>query len=168
MAMPTPSTFATFHKTTTSSERVQALDRTRWFDDVQWSFLEKLAHYVECYEFPPKFMLFDEGDTEAYLGIVINGVVCVDKCDEHGVRKEICQLGRGKAFGEISLIDGFARSARVTTITQSEILILSRDQFDKLTVDLPKLGVQLLLKLGRLLSGRLRATSGRLVEYLQD
>ncbi len=159
---------AHFRKATTPLDRAKALDATRWFHDFEWAQVQKLAEYMERYDLPSGFQLFEEGDQESYLGIIVNGRMRVDKTGEHGQRREICQLGPGKAFGEISLVDGFARSARVTALEPSEILILTRPSLDGMADKAPKLAFLLMLKLGNLISGRLRATSGRLVDFLQE
>ncbi len=168
MPMPSPKRLDPFRKATTAQERAQDLDATRWFHDFGWPQVQKLAEHMDKYALPAGFALFDEGEQEPYLGIILAGRVRIDKGGEDGLRREICQLGPGKAFGEISLIDGQPRSARVATLESSEILVLTRNGLDRMADQAPKLAVLLLFKLGNLISGRLRATSGRLIDFLQE
>jgi CRP/FNR family cyclic AMP-dependent transcriptional regulator len=46
------------------------------------------------------------------------------------------------------------------------LLILTRENLDRLIKEAPGLAAKILLKLGKLLSQRLRITSGRLVDFI--
>ena len=73
-----------------------------------------------------------------------------------GYGKRIHPIERGCVFGEQSFLDGRPRSADVVSVTDGELLVLSLDAFQTLAGWEPKLGMQILLDLGRILSMRLR------------
>jgi CRP-like cAMP-binding protein len=68
----------------------------------------------------------------------------------------------------MSLVDGEPRSASVITVEPTLMLVLTGEQFSLLAADVPRLAIKILLKITKLISQRLRHTSGTLLEYLGD
>ena len=54
------------------------------------------------------------GDT---LFVILDGEVRVCRSDDQDNEIELARLKSGEFFGELALLDGKARSARVTTVT---------------------------------------------------
>jgi len=150
------------------SEKAEVLDGAKWFSDMEWSQIENLGAYFDLYEIPPGTDLFREGDLEAYLGLIAGGRVKVQKRGDDGVDREVCTLGTGKTFGEMSVIDTHPRSAGIVTVETLTLLVLTKSNFERLNNEAPNLGVLLLLKISKLLSERLRQTTGRLVDHLEE
>jgi CRP-like cAMP-binding protein len=69
-------------------------------------------------------------------------------------------LGPGDVFGEIALLDGKARSATVSALEDCELLVIGREVFRDLLVELPPLTLSLMTIMAR----RLR----HLTEHTQD
>ena len=67
-------------------------------------------------------------------------------------------------FGELSLIDGRRRSATVTAIEESELLVLGYAEYQRLLREHPHTATQLLTRMLLTLANRLRATD----ELYQD
>jgi len=66
----------------------------------------------------------------------------------------------------MSIIDGLPRSASATAGEDTTMLILSKENFELLLNDNPKLGIVIYSKLAQLMSHRLRVSDWMLVEYL--
>ena len=111
-------------------------------------------------------MIVREGSTDAYLCLLVDGKVNVVKEGESGAPKELGSIGPGKTFGEMSLIDGERRSASVVAEERSTLVVLTGDGFSRLSLEVPRLGLKVLFKISKLLSQRLRQTSGALVDRL--
>ncbi|MDB4443781.1 cyclic nucleotide-binding domain-containing protein [bacterium] len=75
-------------------------------------------------------------------------------------------VGPGRIFGEMSLIDGEPRSASALAATYVTMPVFSKDNFVRLTKESPSFGVTVALKLAKLMSQRLRQTTGRLIDNL--
>ena len=148
--------------------RAEFLDSTKWGRDFEWHQLEALSAYLEPYEIPRSKILFKEGSRDAYLSLVTHGKVKIHKTGDSGKNRRICVLGPGQAFGEMSLIDGYPRSATVVAMEEVTLLVMTRDRFEELCVEAPQLAVKLLKKIAKLMSERLRQTSGILIDYLDD
>lgn len=67
----------------------------------------------------------------------------------------------GEVFGELAFFDGTPRSASVVAVADAEVLHLSFTAFESLAAAEPALAQRLLMDLGRVLAGRLRAAEAR-------
>jgi CRP-like cAMP-binding protein len=68
----------------------------------------------------------------------------------------------GTVVGEQTFLDGRPRSATIRALTDGALVRLSRESFDVLSAREPELARAILLDLGRILSLRLRRTTGAL------
>ena len=152
----------------TVGKRAELLDKTKWGRDFEWSQLASLAGFFELFEIPGRATLFTEGTRDPYMAVIVSGKVKIHKTGGSGKNRRICVLGPGQAFGEMSLIDGYPRSATVVTVDPVSLLILSREGYERLRAECPQLAVRILEKIAKLMSERLRQTSGILIDYLDD
>lgn len=149
-------------------EKAQAIDTSRWLRDCEWRQLESLAVYFDQYHVPKGMVIIDEGSVSRLLGIVSAGALLVEKEGAGGERSSLAKLGRGRAIGEISLIDGYPASASVVTGEDTTLLVLWGERFEDLLKEKPALANVVLFKIALTLSGRLRRTSGKLVDFLDS
>jgi CRP-like cAMP-binding protein len=142
------------------------LEQTQWAAELSWKEIESLAKYLNVSRRAKGATIFDEGAKEAYMCIIVRGSVNVIKNDatQHG--KVLSRIGKGKTFGEMVLFDGEPRSATIVSADNTILLILTSQNLDRLMKEIPALAAKLLLKLGKLLSQRLRMTSGMLVDFI--
>jgi len=127
--------------------------------------LATILGLTKVYRVLAGYVLFSEGSPASYMGIMISGQLDVYKRSHRDQSRPLSQLGPGKTFGEMALIDGEPRSAELRAVKESEFVMLSRDNFQKLCVSHPVVGLKLVLPLARALSQRLRKVSGQLVDY---
>jgi CRP/FNR family transcriptional regulator, cyclic AMP receptor protein len=142
------------------------VDTTQLFVDFTWEEIRMIASYMQAYEAETGKVLFMEGDPGGFACLISDGRVDIFKTDHNGKRKKVTSLGAGKILGEMSLIDEEPRSATCVVAKPSTLVIITRENFLKITADKPKLGIKMLLRMCRLLSQRLRQASGLLTEYL--
>lgn len=152
--------------TTTVEQRAELLDGTPLGKDLAWSELIGVATFMRSLRAEPGATLFAEGDRQGRLWVVAAGTVSIQKADSDGNRKEIATVGAGRMLGEMGLVDGAPASASAVAATEVTALVLTRDDFDTMTERPPFTGVKLLRHIARLLSQRLRQTSGALVDRL--
>lgn len=150
------------------AEKADILDDTAWGNGFEWSEISFMAKYFDAYDIEPNTMILKEGQSsEPYMGLIISGRVMITKETLHGKNRVLAHIPKGKTFGEMSLIDGLPSSASVETESEAFILLMDKQNFDKLLHDSPALANKFLFKLLRLLSARLRETSGKLVDFLE-
>ncbi len=150
----------------TINDRCDMLENSTWGREFTRDQIEKLARYLHVAEAEQGSEVFSEGSKDAYMGIVIRGIVRIVKEDSLNRRSAIAEVGPGKTLGEMSLIDGWPRSASAVAVENTTLLTLTKDNFDHLLADHPRLGSQILMKVANLLSHRLRMTNWMLVECL--
>lgn len=146
-----------------ASDIAEMLDSTQWGTEFSWEQILVLGEYFKCDVKEEGDIIFTEGDSGDSMSIIVSGVVDVTR--DH---KVLSTLHAGRAYGEMSLIDSERRSA--TAIAKEKCLLLSIDKisFDQLSEEEPVLALQLILKITRLLSLRLRNTSVELCEFLDE
>jgi CRP/FNR family cyclic AMP-dependent transcriptional regulator len=75
--------------------------------------------------------------------------VKVSRLDETGREAVLSILGPGEVFGEMSLLDGMKRSATCSALTDTEVLIIYRDDFLNLLQKYPQIAISLLKELAQ-------------------
>jgi CRP/FNR family transcriptional regulator, cyclic AMP receptor protein len=101
-----------------------------------------------------------QGDPSDHLFIVLQGRLKTTVSNEAGDEVLLSILGPGEAFGEIALLDGEPRSATVSTLEACDLLVIAREPFRALLVDVPALALDVMAMLAK----RVRV----LTEHAQD
>jgi CRP-like cAMP-binding protein len=105
-------------------------------------------------------VLLEYGTEGHCVFIMLSGIAEVQflNYDDDSYRN-ICQLRAGQIIGEMSLLDGDNRSARVLLSADSEFLEINReDLFDLMESDF-RIGYHIMHNMGRVVSRRLRYTN---------
>jgi CRP/FNR family cyclic AMP-dependent transcriptional regulator len=74
----------------------------------------------------------------------------------------------GKTLGEMSMIDGEPRFATCIATERTVLAVLDREHLARIIVEQPMLGAKILMELVLMLSQRLRSTSGRLLQLMDE
>ena len=117
------------------------------FSDLQNSDLLELSSRMSSrkYKKNEKILLEDEfGDT---FFIISKGNIKVTRVSEDGREVILAILGEGDFFGEMSLLDGQARSANAIANDICEVMILKRHDFLSFLEKFPKFSISLLIEL---------------------
>jgi CRP-like cAMP-binding protein len=136
------------------------------FDALKSSELKTIAHFMNCYDACEGDAIFLEGEKGDYVCFVVEGTLEVSKTSSSGERTVLTTLSSGHSIGEMSVIDDFPRSATVVALTRSRLITMSRKDFDTLVEEHPKIGINILKGVARVLSINLRKTSGQLAERM--
>ena len=125
--------------------------------------LQAVASYFSTSKIPKGKIIFREGDPGTFMCIIDSGTVSVFKANAENKNVQIATLSKGRAFGEMAVLDGERRSAMCSTETDCELLILSKDSLDKMLHDSPKVAAKVIRMIAISLSRRLRMADGKLV-----
>ena len=150
----------------TNQQRADLLEQSTWSLSFTRTDLMLLAEFMKACTGSPGTVLCKESDTDSFMGIFIEGGVTVLKTSSDGSDSVVGRLGKDKSFGEMSVLNREPRSATVVADTEVRLLVLQRGDFDRLLDSQPKLAAKFLLRIARLLSQRLRETTGQLAEHL--
>jgi CRP-like cAMP-binding protein len=146
----------------------EAADTFPWAHDFDFRQIEGITKYMTAFSACGGQTLLSEGSDGSFMAIVLSGCVDIVKKDSTGVQKLIARLGPGKVIGEMGMIDGGKRSATATASTNTSVLVLSRNAFENMKQEKPRLALQVMTSLAKIESHRLRQTSGKLIELMTE
>jgi SulP family sulfate permease len=106
--------------------------------------------------------IFRRGDTDDMLYLIRRGAVRIMLQLDETQWRHVGTFGRGNFFGEMAFLDGQARSADATALTDTELFAMSRKQFDALAEEHKRMAINLLEGLARVLAIRLRDANAEL------
>ena len=127
-----------------------------------------LAHFMDVYQAPAGTEIILEGEGGDFMLMLIEGKVEVLKRDRWKVPQLMAVIEAGKTLGEMSMIDGESRFATCVAAEPTVLAVLDRENLARIIVEQPMLGAKILMQLVLMLSQRLRSTSSRLLEMMDD
>lgn len=140
--------------------RRDALRSSAVFQVMKPEELEAILRFATDRRVAKGTVIVRKGDAGSSLMAVLRGRVRVSSVSAEGKEVTITTLGAGEVFGEIALFDGEPRSADVTALEETDLLIVERREF------LPFLyqNTDVCLRLLAMMSRRLRNASLALEE----
>ena len=117
------------------------------FADLDDAELDKIAKLGTRKKYKKGNIIVLEQEMGAALFVIITGKVKVVRTDEEGREVILSIFGPGEFFGEMSLLDGLARSATVGATSKSELFMIHRREFLDLLHEFPAVAISLLAEL---------------------
>lgn len=148
-----------------SQKIADMIDGLEFFREFPYRELENLSRYFTYFEVAQGQAIFNEGDAGNNMLILLDGKMAIYKSGENG-RYLLSYEGKGRIVGEMALLDRERRSATCLAETDCQLLAIGQEGLDRLVQECPALAYRFMYSLARLLSKRLRRTSGVLAEHL--
>lgn len=82
--------------------------------------------------------------------------------------QKIATVKSGEMFGELSLVDGFLRSASARAVEPTEVITFDNAALEKLMEEDPRIGYRIMRNIANVLSARIRTTNMKLRNALSD
>ena len=133
------------------------------FDPLLPADFQTAAGYFNMESVAQGEAIFKEGDPGSFMCIIHTGTVSVQKLNPEGLAVEIAVLRRGRAFGEMAVLDGERRSASCIAAGDCQLVNLGRDSLDKMLDEAPRVAAKIIRALATSLSKRLRMVDGQLL-----
>lgn len=128
-------------------EEIHFLRNVPIFADLSEKELARIAKLGTRQKYKKGSVVVIEQESGAALFIIISGKVKVVRMDESGREVILSIFGPGEFFGEMSLLDGMARSASVVATTKAELFMIHRRDFLQMLNDYPSIAISLLAEL---------------------
>lgn len=112
-------------------------------------------------------VIFEEGDTDACLCVILQGEVELRLTAAGSAGEEIMQIGPRDVFGESSFFSGGPHAAQAFAATGVRLLVISRDGYDELLQAARPAAWRLAVNAAGILGVRLQDTDEWLSEVLQ-
>ncbi len=139
------------------SKETEILQRVPLFSDLPADALAALAGRLRRRRMPAGTPVVYKGDPSGAMYLIASGRVKVHGATASGDDIILTVLGPGDFFGEMSLLDGEPRSADISTLEPSELLLLEGDALRETISEQPLVAWTLL----KILSQRLRDQNER-------
>ena len=147
-------------------ELCDMIESAQMFGDFPRSDTEIVAGYARAYSVKNGTTIFNEGGKGSFMCLVVDGRVDVYK-ESDGESKRLTAIRPGKTMGEMALLDELPHSATTIAVEDTTLVLITKFHFDRLNEEHPALGNRILRKIAKLLSLRLRQTTGILSDYLE-
>ena len=146
----------------------ELIEKSQFFSDLERDETEMLAYWMKAYTAPAGTLILKEGEKDSScLCIIVEGTVNIFKLSEpNDDHIKIAEIEAGFSIGEMSVIDGKPLSASAISLTDATILIMTRADFLNLLKKNSNLGIKILYRVAKLISERLRTTTGRLADLM--
>ncbi len=143
-----------------ATDRASLLRNHPLFCELTPPILERISAYIKRRSVPKGSTIFEKGDAGVGLIGVVSGSVKISVNSADGRDIVLNIIRPGEVFGEIALLDGRARTANATAMSDCELIVIERREFIPFLRSEP----DVTLKLMEILCSRLRKTS----EQVQD
>lgn len=133
------------------------------FYNMTESDLGELLPFFEHRHVAASEVLWHAGEMSDYVAFIVSGKLQVKKDTEFEGKQVVVGIySAGTIVGELGLIEEEPRSVSAAAIEDSLLLTLSRERFDQLLEEHPRLGVKLLKSMFLAVSMRLKKSFDRL------
>lgn len=131
-----------------SRERIsieESLSRVPLFRNCPRAYLRNIVDDFEIKNVDKDARIIEQADKSTEMYIILRGRVHVTFMSEEGEEFILTDMGEGDFFGEMSLIDGYPRSATVVASEPSTLAMLERDRFIETVRKEPMVAFDLLM-----------------------
>lgn len=122
---------------------------------------ESLSHILKAHLYEANQRIINLGEHSQDVYFVIKGTVRITTFTSSGKEVTFQDMKAGQMFGELSAIDGEARSTNAVVLTESLLAVITAESFFKILSDYPKVNELIL----RQLTGLIRKLGDRIVEF---
>ncbi len=136
------------------SDKVDVLKHVPLFKGLSKKDLDAVARRADEVAVTEGTVLAEQGTMGNEFYLILQGSAAVRRN-----RRRIATLGQGDFLGEMSLLDGRARSATVVALEDSVLLVMHRRDFSALLDEVPRMARKMLVGM----SERLREADKKLV-----
>ena len=151
---------------TESKQALSTISQIPIFDSLDGDEIKKLITHMGFFTAAAGDILFEEGEEGEHMCFIVSGAVDILKAVDDGGQVVLTTLKKGRSVGEMAVIDSLKRSATVKARVETNLLVISKTQFETLLKSQPVLGIKILMGIAQLLSQNLRKAATRLADYM--
>jgi CRP-like cAMP-binding protein len=149
-----------------NDQALGAISKVPIFDSLQGDEVRTLMQHMGYFTAAEGDVIFEEGEDGDHVCFVVSGSIEILKHVGESEQVVIATLRRGRSVGEMAVIDRLKRSATVRAKEKTNVLVMSRDQFEDILTRYPAMGIKVLKGISIVLSQNLRKTATRLADYM--
>jgi len=119
------------------------------FSELDDETLEWLTDIGIRKSFKKDSMIMQEKEPGNMFFVIATGSVKISRINNEGREIILAILQQSNFFGEMSILDGFSRSANVIALEDSDLFLIKREEFNNLLYKQPKVCLTLLKELSK-------------------
>lgn len=133
------------------------------FDDLEDHEMDHLAEIVKKTDYKKGDLIFAEKTTRKNLYIIHSGVLELFKKTVFGEERRITYFREGDVLGEGVFMEDSPHSASARAVEDSEVFLISKVDFDEMSIEHPAVGMKMLSRISRIIARRMRQTSTKVI-----
>lgn len=145
---------------------ISELKKQILLEDISDSELEKLSKVIKEVSLKQGEFLFKEGEDTKGIYMIRSGKIGINKVTPDGWKQTLAVLTSGSFFGELSIMEKRKHEANAAAIEKSELLKLSKEDFEKMEKDDISLALQIFKKIALIMSKNLRRMNEKFLNAL--
>ncbi len=145
---------------------ISELKKQVLFEDISDPELKKLAKVIKELSLKKDEFLFKEGDDTKGIYMIRSGKIEINKVTPDGWKQTLAVLTAGNFFGELSILEKRMHEANAVAIENTELLKLTKEEFEKMEKEDVALASQILKKLALVMSKNLRRMNEKFLNAL--
>lgn len=146
--------------------KIKDLKNQTLFEKIEENDLEKILGKLQTLTFKKGDYLFMEKEDTMGIYLIHSGRIEISKTTPDGWKQTLVVLGSGHFFGELSILENRTHEATAVAIEDSEVFLLSKEDFMKIENEDLKLANTILKKLAIVLSRNLRKMNEKFLNVL--
>lgn len=120
-----------------ATEIKNLLIRNQIFKNIPEDVLNEISHVAYKETLSSQTVIFSQGDKGDSFYIINSGKVRIYRKSQEGIETELTIIGGGSYFGELALLTDKPRAGYAETIEETELVVIPKDQFDKILQEYP-------------------------------
>ena len=145
---------------------ISELKKQILLEDIADSELESLSKIIQELSFKKGEFLFKEGEDTKGIYMIRSGKIEINKVTPDGWKQTLAVLTAGNFFGELSILEKREHEANAEAIEKSELLKLSKEDFERMEKGDVSLALQILKKIALVMSKNLRRMNEKFLNAL--
>ncbi|MEK7287128.1 MAG: Crp/Fnr family transcriptional regulator [Elusimicrobiota bacterium] len=127
------------------SSAIVALKKITLFSGLSYPDLKRLAKLARVHHIPKGSLIFRKKMAGNHLFVVLRGRIKIfSELDQSTKKKTFAYLEQGDFFGEMSLLDKKGRSLSAHSLGETELMTISRNEFQRLLAAEPSFALKVL------------------------
>lgn len=135
-------------------------------EDMPQQGLEKLAKIIQKLSLKKGESLFKEEDDTKGIYMIQSGKIEINKVTPDGWKQSLAHFTTGNFFGELSILEKRRHEANATAMEDTELLMLSRADFEKMEKEDLELASKIVKKIAMVMSRDLRRMNDKFINAL--
>jgi CRP/FNR family transcriptional regulator len=136
------------------------------FEDIPETHLDYLSSVVNEISMKTGEVLFSDGDETKGIYLIHSGKIEITKVTSDGWKQTLAVFSKGHFFGELSIMEKRHHEATATAFEDSNILLLSVEDFERLEKDNMEMAYLITKNIAVVMSKNLRRMNNKFLQAL--